>query len=102
MRVASVFHLAHRPPARLERIASREALPPSDPPPARRGVAGAVLPKGSGPWQRKALELRDRESLVLSPREADSFRGACRRLGIKTTTRTEAGMTQVWVHKEKP
>lgn len=100
MRSASVFHLAHRSPSRLERIDSREPLPPSDPPP-RRAVTGAVLPKGSGPWQAKAMAMQHRESLVLTQAEAECFRSACRRLGFRTQMRTEHGTTQVWVFKQE-
>jgi hypothetical protein len=99
MRVASVFHLAGvcraaKPTARVEDI---PVEPPSKPPPICL-ESPTFIPKGCGPWQRKAKAMLDGESLVLSLADGDSFRGACRRLGIKTMTRRkDEHHVQVWI-----
>ena len=67
---------------------------PLDPPCARRRFE----PAGRGPWQRKAMSMRVGQAIELTPEQADSFRGACRRLGIQVRrTLVAPGRVQVQV-----
>lgn len=95
--IALVHRMAGRePPRRVPPDLSGveitdEPLPPAEP-------CGFMLAKGTGPWQRLARSLKEGQSVRVSPRDAESFKTACYRMGIRTARRTlEDGRVQVQI-----
>lgn len=69
-----------------------------DPLPVPPGSRPRFQRPGCGPWQRKAMAMRVGQSIVVTAEQADSFRGACRRLGIQVARcRLDSGLVQVQV-----
>lgn len=97
--LATVHRMAGREPPRrvVVDVASIPVI--DDPlPEVVRITPSAFIPAGRGPWQVKAKTMRPGQSLVLSLAQAEVFRGACRRLGIKTKcARLADGRTQVQI-----
>ncbi len=79
-----VYRLGDRSPV-PRRVPDVDAIPiVDDPLPQRMCEHPRFIAPGTGPWQRKARAMKVGQSIVVTPEQADSFRGACRRLGIGT------------------
>lgn len=83
-----IFRLGDRSPM-PRRVADVDAIPIIDAPlPDKLCEHPRFLAPGTGPWQRKARAMNVGQSIVVTPEQADSFRGACRRLGIQVRCAT--------------
>lgn len=97
--LATVHRMAGREPPRRV-VVDVASIPVVDTPLPEtvHGKPSPFIKKGHGPWQIKAKGMRPGQSLVLPAPQAEVFRGACRKLGIKTKcARLADGRTQVQI-----
>lgn len=103
---ASALSLVHRMAGReppRQAPADVDAMPVTTAPLPPRKLSGAFIARGQGPWQRKAMSMQTGQSLIVNHAQADAFRSACRRLGIKTShARLDAERTQVQITETLP
>ena len=68
--------------------------------------SGVPIPKrtGRGKWQQLSDQMNVGDSVLLSTKEANTFRATLSNLGFKTVLRTEnkdEGLVRVWKSEEK-
>jgi hypothetical protein len=92
-----VYRMAgHAPPKRKPPDISQVEVTDDPLPPIER--SGSFIAPGTGPWQRLAKKMRVGQSAILDKGQAECLRSACKRMYIRTASRTlEDGRVQIQI-----